>query len=381
MDKIRLVELSGTPRQRGQHHGETLRAEIGDLYDTFRGLMAAGTRDTPGFDEATINTYARAHWPIIQRDTPDLAEEIAGIAEGADASLDTVLTLNCVAEIRRLRTARVRQTLIDAGHLAAEGQRGCTCFGVQGGAAADAQVYLGQNYDIEPLWTPIAFRITGHDNTPAQVAIGHAGIICEFGVNDAGIGFVASAIVVADQRPGLPAPVIGRMILSHRTLSEATNALVAAERTIGIHYLIGSRFGLMDVESSAREHTVAYIADDTFAFANHIRSPALQPLGLGIYGHNTFVREGRMAQLLARGHGDISPATLQSYLADHADAPLSICAHVEAGRSTCESRASVVLRPSDGTLWVSDGTPCTHPWREIRAAGEAEAASRLRSIA
>ncbi|MEQ9349441.1 MAG: C45 family peptidase, partial [Alphaproteobacteria bacterium] len=275
---------------------------------------------------------------------------------------------------------RVRQSLIDAGHLAAEGQRGCTCFGVQGGAARDGNVYLGQNYDIEPLWTPIAFRIAAHDDSPAQVAIGHAGIMCEFGVNDAGIGFVASAILVQDQRPGLPAPVIGRMILSRRTLSEATDAVVKAERTIGIHYLIGSDFGLMDVETSAAQHAVTYVTADSVAFANHIRADSLQPLSLGVYGHSTFVREGRMMQLLARSHGEISAGILQACLADHADSPLSICGHVADGRSTCESRASVVLRPADGTLWVSDGTPCAHSWREIRAGGPGAVAG-LRTVA
>lgn len=369
MGDIQVVELRGGPRQRGRQHGETLRRAIVDLHDSFRAMMLSAEGDegkpSPVVTDAVMRAYARQHEPHIREQAPGLHEEMTGIAEGANVPFDTILVLTCVAEIRRLKMPAVHASLAAT---IAEGQRGCTCFGVQGGAAEARAVYIGQTYDIEPLWTPIAFRILPGDGEPDQLVIGHAGIMAEFGLNAAGIGFVASAILVTDQRPGLPAPVIARMILRQRRLGDAAGAAIDATRTVGIHYLIAAAFGMIDLETSATRHAIAYVQDDVHAFANHIRSPDLLPLSLGVYGQSTFVREGRMHQLLAAGGHRIGVPYLQDCLRDHADHPMSICGHVAEGVSTCESRCAVVLKPAEAAMWVTDGTPCAHPFQELKLA-------------
>ena len=253
MSGIRVVELRGAPRERGRQHGETLKREIRDLHEAFRAMMVAPDGDAPTVSDAEMRAYAREHDPHIRQGAPGLHQEMEGIAEGAGVDYDTILTLTCVAKIRRLRVPSVRTAM----HAA----RGCTLFGVQSGPLDARGVYIGQTYDIEPLWTPIVFRIVVGGGEPDQLVVGHAGIMAEFGINAAGIAFVGSAILVADQRPGLPAPVIGRMILGKRRLGDAAEAVTEARRTVGIHYVIASPFGIIDLESSATRHAIAYVQD------------------------------------------------------------------------------------------------------------------------
>lgn len=372
MSTMRVVDLRGAPRERGRQHGETLRAEIGALHEAFVGLTAAPEDGTPALDTAAMVAYAREHAPYIQAATPDLFDEIAGIAEGAAVPLDTILTLTCVAEIRRLQIPAVRNALWSA--------RGCTLFAVQGGAGSDPAVYVGQTYDIEPLWTPILFRIAADGRAPAQLVVGHPGILAAFGLNAAGIAFVASAILVRDQRAGLPAPILGRLILAERRLGAAAEAVTAARRTVGIHYVIAAPFGVIDLETSATRHAIAYVQDPVFTCANHIRSPDLRDLDLGTWGHGTVVREGRLRQLLADGGATPQVDRLRACLADHADAPLGICGHTAPGLSTCESRAAMIAHPASATLWVCDGTPCAHPFKAFSLVREGTRPAVVRAV-
>ena len=76
------------------------------------------------------------------------------------------------------------------------------------------------------------------------------------------------------------------------------DAVVQAERTIGIHYVIAAPFGVIDVETSATQYSANYLQENLFTCANHICSSELKHLGIGIPSSGTFIREGRMMQLL-----------------------------------------------------------------------------------
>jgi isopenicillin-N N-acyltransferase-like protein len=87
---IRVVDLAGSPRERGRAHGETLRGEIGELHGAFVGLMAAPEEGAPPVPEAEMVAYARRHEPFVAAAAPDLLEEMRGIAEGANLPFDAI---------------------------------------------------------------------------------------------------------------------------------------------------------------------------------------------------------------------------------------------------------------------------------------------------
>ncbi len=376
MNEIKALTLPGTPRERGRQHGEALTEGIHHLYERLVEMMASVQRGQDGlelrFPERTLLAFAGAHAPATKEYAPDLYAEIEGIAEGAGLSFNKLFLLNCVAEVRRLLfTDSASQAVgraLSAAPLPspAPPQPGCTCLAVQGQAVRDQQVYIGQGYDIEPFWEPVVFRIKDEQARLEQVVMGHPGILAQFGMNGAGLAFVSSGLLVSDQRLGVPAPVVARKVLQQVRLSEGLEAIVQAQRTIGISYVVASSFGVVDLETSAAEYDCHYLQDDTFACANHIRSRALDHVQAGLYGLDSLVREGRMLQLLRAGHGALDVDALKTIQADHADYPFSICRHVVEGTSNAQTRCAVLMKPAERTMWITGGNPCESPCLEIK---------------
>jgi hypothetical protein len=200
-----------------------------------------------------------------------------------------------------------------------------------------------------------------------QLVMGHAGILAQFGINGAGLAFVASGLLVRDQRPGVPAPVVARNILQQTRLSDGLEAIVKAQRTIGIDYVLATSWGVANLEASATEYDCQYLQDDLFSSANHVRSPALQDLQAGLYGLDSFVRQGRMVQLLQRNRGALTVESLQEIQCDHADYPFGICRHAIEGVSEAQARCAVILKPAERLMWVTDGNPCSRSYAEFQA--------------
>jgi isopenicillin-N N-acyltransferase-like protein len=185
-------------------------------------------------------------------------------------------------------------------------------------------------------------------------------------MNGAGLAFVSSGLLVSDQRPGVPAPVVARKILQQTRLSNALETIVGAERTIGVSYVVASPFGVVDLETSAADYDCHYLVDDIFACANHIRSSALDHVGAGLYGLDSLVREGRMLQLLRAGYGELDAGSLKVIQADHTDYPFSICRHVVEGTSNAQTRCAVIMKPAEQNMWIAASNPCRSPFQEIR---------------
>ena len=369
MGEIRIINLVGTPQERGYHHGQVLRDKIHHLYQRFIEMMEGPPLGQKGsaaqFSERDLLAFALAHAPATKDYAPDLYAEIEGIAGGAGMSCGQVILLNCVAEVRRLMFTGSAARAVSRA-LATPPQPGCTCLAVQGRATADQQVYIGQGYDIEPLWEPVVFRTQDREAGLEQVVMGHPGILAQFGLNGAGLAFVGSGLLVSDQRPGVPAPVVARKILQQARLSDALEVIVGAERTIGISYVVASSFGVVDLETSAAAYNCHYLQEGVFACANHIRSSALAHVYAGLYGLDSLVREGRMLQLLRAGHGALGVESLQTIQADHADFPVSICRHIVEGTSEAMTRCAAIIKPAERTMWIAGGNPCERPYVEIQ---------------
>jgi isopenicillin-N N-acyltransferase-like protein len=376
MPGIKVVDLTGSPGDRGYKHGQILQDRIHGLYDQFITMMETVPQGqdakTVRFPERALLAFAQAHNATTKDYAPDIHQELVGIAGGAKIPFERVLLLNCVAEIRRLKfgdTAIWKSEQTNpTEHLVPPQatQPGCTCFAAQGRATVDGQVYIGQGYDIEPIWEPIVFRISDERQETEQVVMGHPGILAQFGMNAAGLAFVTSGTLVSDQRPGVPAPVVARKILQQKRLSDGLEAVVRARRTIGADYVLASPFGVANLETSAAAYDCHYLQDEVFACANHVRSTALKHLQAGLYGMDSFVRHGRMLQLLEAGRGALDMEALKEIQGDHADYPFGICRHTVEGLSDAQTRCAVIVKPSECLMLIADGNPCSTPYEEFR---------------
>jgi isopenicillin-N N-acyltransferase-like protein len=92
-----MVECRGDGRERGRAHGEALREPIRGLLEAWDADVAARLGRPP---QALVSALLETTGFVaaIERHTPDLLEEVRGIAEGAGIGFDRVLALNLMDE-------------------------------------------------------------------------------------------------------------------------------------------------------------------------------------------------------------------------------------------------------------------------------------------
>jgi hypothetical protein len=231
-----VVDGAGAPREIGRRHGEAARDLVAEgLGRWFDALGRRHGIDPAAYvDEFLAGTDFR---PAIERWTPELLDEVRGVAEGAGQPFAAMLAFNLLDEEWAFADMR------------APGPPGCSVVGIQ--PAPDRPTLLGQTMDIPSLHDgcQIALRVAPDDDRPATVMLSYAGMIGLTGANEAGIGVVVNNLdmLAADMR-GLPVAFVLRGILARRTLAQAAAFVQAVPHAIGQHYGIGSPEGIRSFE-------------------------------------------------------------------------------------------------------------------------------------
>jgi hypothetical protein len=88
-----LIVLEGSPRERGRIHGETLKPLILDHIGRWKEILGVTTGENP---DAYIGQFLEDTDMLtpVERWTPDLLEEVRGIAEGTGVDFRTIFALN-----------------------------------------------------------------------------------------------------------------------------------------------------------------------------------------------------------------------------------------------------------------------------------------------
>jgi len=354
--KIPLLELRGTPRQCGRIHGETLRSLIAEFlatsYEVHRvNMPMVASR------EALVD-FSRRNLGFLRRYSPDLLEEMEGIAEGAGQAFDDILFLNSFLELEDLRAPSLGGKILD-GNL-----WGCTTFNVLPSASGDGNSYIGQTFDMEQYYTKFncLLRIQQGDGLISLV-YSLAGILGLNGMNSAGIGMVINKLVANDAREGVIYPFIIRKSLAQTRVGDAFGATVFAERASGMNYQIASTDGVaFCIETSATWYDLLPF-EDAIAHTNHYLSPLMRryetPKWLSHGG--SYVRHQVMSRNLKQECGKLVPGKLQELTQDHTNSPRSICAHGFEGQDEYNAFGSIsacVMDLAEQTLWFSNGNPC-----------------------
>src|SRR5688572_33052428 len=153
-----LVRCEGTPRDRGVAYGEATRDLVHENIETYRLLLNRRF----GVAWPAARRHAAAFVPRIRAFDRALADEIAGIAEGARADVRDVVLLN----------ARSSLTLPDSPD-------GCTTF-----ASLDSEL-LAQNWDNLTRLRAVVLDIRD-GAAPRILTLTEAGTLGKIGLNTAG---------------------------------------------------------------------------------------------------------------------------------------------------------------------------------------------------
>ena len=240
--EIRPLMLEGTAYQRGLIHGETLRSQIQELIGIWKGDLSA----VFGTDaDQHIQTFLQRtdFVSAIQEWTPDLLEEVRGMADGSGLTFESLLAFQLLDELWAYN-----ETI-------ASGQ--CTSIGLRAGGGEPACV--AQTIDVETFRH--GFQTALHAKYPdtdlEAFFVTSAGLIGFNGMNNRGVGLCCNFLPLDSRQEGLPVACIIRGVLAQHNAQEARNFLQRVPHASAQNYLVGGPDAMFDLECSANQ-VIAY---------------------------------------------------------------------------------------------------------------------------
>jgi len=231
--------LQGSPYERGLAHGETLRSQIHEVVGLWKGELAHMVQMDAG--EAIARFVKGTDFaPAIQRWTPDLLDEIRGIAAGAGMDWDTILAFQLLDEMWS------NEDVFFAGH--------CSSLGFP--AQASEPAHVAQNVDVESFRDgfQVLLHIKHADSDLESFVLTTAGMIGFNGINSRSVGICCNALVPLRGCPdGLPVACIVRGVLQQPSAQEAMAFLRTVRHASGQNYIIGGPSHVVDLECSATQ--------------------------------------------------------------------------------------------------------------------------------
>ncbi|WP_350349021.1 C45 family peptidase [Agromyces sp. G08B096] len=370
---IRTLEVSGTPFERGTQYGEG----AADLIDQAVGYYEEAFGQQAGLTWTAAREHATA-WIARCRDAaPDLVTELEGLAAGSGRDLLDLMVLNLRGEIIYDQASSKRATgtpASDAEEDERDASDGCTSFSITADASGDGHVYAGQNWDWRTLTQPtvVVVRVV-QDPLPTLIMQLEAGQIGRHGVNSAGLALNANGLGGRfDRTVGLPQTFIRRMTLNQSELPDAINTLVRTTPHISSNALLTDRSGFsIDLEITPAGVDWVYPDAGLLVHGNHYQA-SVPPQLAGRYrpvSADSLFRVPRARQGLehvrsATGR-DEALARIHAAMSDHLGYPESVCTHPDERRPAVRQWSTLLSSCVDlttGDYFVTNGTPCDHPY-------------------
>ncbi len=237
--EIREINFSGTGYALGLQHGKLLKVEIGEVVNKMKQNTSTNLKKDAG--QVISDFYAYANFDeSIKKYTPDLYEEIRGIAEGSGQAFNDIMVLN----------------LLDEFWVYINSMANHHCSGMGVPSVNGSTSYIAQNMDIEKYTDgyQILIRLARTKTRPEQLIVTHPGLIALNGMNDTGIGACMNTLMqLKASTTGLPVAFIVRRIISSTDKEELLNFIKTVPHASGQNYILGIKGEIYDLEASANK--------------------------------------------------------------------------------------------------------------------------------
>ncbi len=259
---VELIDLEGDAQQRGVTHGEALRAQIRDGVDRWRDQLDRAQPLTP--DAFIEYIHGKTQFvDTVLRQTPDLLEEVRGIAIGANLDFKTMFAFQLLDECWWLAARLKGET---------SQQESCSSLAL---ASADGAPLTAQTMDL-PLHYDggqALLRFTDPVSGRRQLVFTVAGLIGLNGLNDKRLGLCVNTLSELDSSTsGLPVAFVARSLLAQQNIAAAVSFIESTNHASGQNYILASPEGIADIEAGAGA-TSAYkplLSDILVYHTNHV---------------------------------------------------------------------------------------------------------------
>ncbi|UNI19502.1 hypothetical protein JDV02_005684 [Purpureocillium takamizusanense] len=366
-------------------------------------------RLTYTFDRELMSTIIeKVYIPALESFYPSGFDEMRGIADGADVSLDDIVLLNSRYDLARLGddgatepvNGRRARNHDGVGDMANE----CTSSYFPQESTANGDVLVAQNWDMSSrLWEDdcviyLEVHPDPSENKPSLFMVTEAGQLGRSGMSSAGIGVTANSLMSSEDYVPvpyvdadgqlhdrkveriLPISMLRRMILESNHLAEAMTAAYNFPRHVSNNLTIGTAegFGLcLEVTPQTVYKVYKSNRDHYLVHANHfVHSGFLSRSGLQCKypGGSSWFRQRRLEALVQKSaqEGSITKDSIIDALSDHLGFPESLCVHPDRNpidavirhlpgypfRGISATIACVVYNLTKREITVCSGPPC-----------------------
>ena len=235
--EMTIIELSGSPRERGRIHGETAKPLIAAVVESWRADLGNFGKKSAGNHSVYLDSYLdqfhsqTGYLAAIKKWTPDLFEEVKGIAEGAEQDFERILGLQLMDEewVFGLRKNLTKPT------------NKCTAFALKN--QENGISFAGQNMDT-PSWVEgnqVLLRVMPTETSPEALIFSMADNVGLSGLNANGLGVTCNTLSQLNYAiDGLPVAFIVRSILEKKSIEQAEEFLRNIPHASGQNYILSS---------------------------------------------------------------------------------------------------------------------------------------------
>ena len=367
---LEIHEFSGTHREVGRAHGETLRERVRASLATRMDRCIARTRKKGhGLSPDEIRAIAREHLPHLAGFSTGLHEENGGIAEGAGVRPEEAFFVSGYTDVADVVARRAAGSAGDAGSNA-----GCTTMWASTRATTGGGAYAAQTWD---MFAGAAAELVGLrlrvDEEPECFVFSYGGCVGMMGMNALGVAVCGNSLSPTDARPGVPWTFLCRAVLASASAAEAPGIFNRARLCSGHHFLVADASGeAHGIETTGTRWAEIPVMKNTYAHTNHYLDPELVKLEAPRKATSSSPhRLARARALLAGAAGRIDRAWIEGALGDHENGEDSICAHGKPSSDfgPVRSCGALVMDLARREARAVRGNPCRGEFRTVSLAG------------
>jgi isopenicillin-N N-acyltransferase-like protein len=355
--ELKRFEFSGEPYERGYSYGEACREGISRfLKESFYDAFTLGMTSEASKEQMLL--FAKRYTPYIEAYSPEIYEQMKGIADGSGKTLEEITLLFLHEESPILGEK--------------EFMRHCTVIAATGAATIGGETYVSQNWDesYEDFWEgdkPLLLY-ERKKSGPDVLAWTYPGLLGAAGMNSEGLSITWTSTPRAPFEIGVPTYVIIAEILRRKSIDEALEAIIKAKRAGSFKLTIADgNSEIYVVEATPRHHHLIYV-DEFYGYHADFESDDIRK---EIPPHRVdvpifVVPANRVRKLLRMAHGKLDMDVIRSMLCDQ-----YICCHptLKEGRWTGYiTWASWTMVPSKREWWIAHGPPCQNEPRKYTLA-------------
>ena len=255
---LRVIEIAGTPWERGFAHGQQLRSEIAARFAIWQQEIQ---RDFHlPLDEFVARFLAGTQYDAaVRKWTPELLDEVRGIAAGAEQPFARVFCWQLIDEVWAMAGAVLREK--------------CTAIGVD--RIGDQPAFAAQNLDlpVEAHGFQTVLHVRDEARGLQAFVVTEPGLIGAAGMSSARVAVTCNTLLqLRPCRDGLPVAFVVRGLLLQPDQEHALAFLHRVAHASGQHYIVAGPDTAPGFECSAGK-VVRYQPWPAAPFTFHTNNP------------------------------------------------------------------------------------------------------------